>query len=355
MHGQLLILGVAGLTLSHADAAFYQRIQPAGFILFSRNISDAEQTRKLTDDLRGLFSYDPIIAIDQEGGRVTRTKDIAPACPSAVDLAAKNTPHLIAQAGALTADLLRLLGCNLNFAPVLDIDHFPGLQNALRERCWGVDAQRIIDNAGMWNRWLRKRSMLSCAKHFPSCGLATSDPHHDLPVAQVSREELLQSDIIPYTALMPELDAVMTSHVRFPLLDEIHPASLSPKIINGFLRGQLGFDKHLVITDDLDMGAISKTYGRGADVKQAIIAGNDLAMICHEIASADLAVRAIQELPRGIFDDALDRIERFRKKIHAPLKWSDVTWQKTCNEIEKLRAAVPSATALETNSPVADY
>ena len=355
MHGQLLILGVAGPSLSAEEAAFYQRIQPSGFILFSRNIVDAQQTRKLTDDLRGLFSYDAIIAIDQEGGRVTRTKDIAPVCPSAVDLAAKKTPHLIAEAGALTADLLRLLGCNLNFAPVLDIDHFPGLQNALRERCWGVESQSIINNAGMWNRWLRKRSMRSCAKHFPSCGLATSDPHHDLPVAQVSKEELLRNDILPYTALIPELDAIMTSHVRFPLLDDVHPASLSPKIINGFLRGQLGFDKHLVLTDDLDMGAIGKAYGRGPDVVQAITAGNDLAMICHEISSADVALKALQTLPIAIVDDALARIEAFRKKLFAPLKWSQESWQKTCVEIAKLRAEVPSAAEIKANSPVADY
>jgi beta-N-acetylhexosaminidase len=355
MHGHLLILGVAGPSLSAEEASFYQRIQPSGFILFSRNIVDAPQTRKLTDDLRGLFSYEPIIAIDQEGGRVTRTKDIAPVCPSAVDLAAKNTPHLIAEAGSLTADILRLLGCNLNFAPVLDIDHFPSLQNALRERCWGVESQSIINNAGMWNRWLRKRSMRSCAKHFPSCGLATSDPHHDLPIAQLGIDELLRNDILPYTALMPELDAIMTSHVRFPLLDDVHPASLSPKIINGFLRGQLGFDKHLVLTDDLDMAAIGKAYGRGPDVVQAITAGNDIALICHEIVSAEVAVNALKTLPISIVDDSLARIEAFRKKLFAPLKWSTETWQKTCADIEKLRAEVPSATEVKAHSPVADY
>jgi beta-N-acetylhexosaminidase len=355
MRGQLLMLGVAGPILSSAEADFYRRIQPSGFILFSRNIVDARQTRRLTDELRSLLPYEVIIAIDQEGGRVSRTKDIAPACPSAVDLAATRNPLLIAQAGSLTADMLRLLGCNLNFAPVLDIDHFPGLQNALRERCWGDDPQKIINHAGMWNRWMRKRGLLSCAKHFPSCGIATSDPHHDLPVAQVDIATLLKNDILPYTALMPELDAVMTSHVRFPLIDGEHPASLSGKIINGFLRNQLGFDHHLVITDDLDMSAISKAYGRGSDVSQAIRAGNDLALICHQIDSADKALDALQDLPLLIVDDALNRIERFRKKLHAPLDWSEEKWQASCGEIAKLRAEVPPASILQANSPVADY
>jgi beta-N-acetylhexosaminidase len=355
MHGQLLILGIEGPVLNSAEVERFRRIQPAGVILFSRNIVDPQQTRQLTDEIRALFSYEPIIAIDQEGGRVTRTKDIAPMCPSAVDLAAAKNPGRIAEAGILTADLLRLLGCNLNFAPVLDIDHFPGLQNALRERCWGNDPQRIIDYAGQWNRWMRKRSMASCAKHFPSCGLAQSDPHHDLPIADVSLTELLRHDILPYTALMPELDAVMTSHVRFPQLDDQHPASLSPRIINGFLRGQLGFDRHLVLTDDLDMGAIQQAYGRGADVKQAITAGNDIALICHQMETADAAVSALQELPRGVVDDALERIERFRKKLHGPLKWSDDKWQKTCAEIQVLRDTVPSASNVKADSPVADY
>lgn len=355
MHGQLLILGIEGPVLSSLEAERFRRIQPAGVILFSRNIVNAVQTRKLTDDIRGLFSFEPIIAIDQEGGRVTRTKDIAPICPSAVDLATAANPGWIAQAGMLTADLLRLLGCNLNFAPVLDIDHFPGLQNALRERCWGNDPQRIIDYAGQWNRWMRKRSVSSCAKHFPSCGLAQSDPHHDLPIAHVTLTDLLKHDILPYTALMPELDAVMTSHVRFPKIDADHPASLSHRIIHDFLRSQLGFDKHLVLTDDLDMGAIQQAYGRGADVKQAISAGNDIALICHQMETADTAVSALRELPIHTIDDALVRIERFRKKLNGPLAWSEVSWQKTCSEIQKLRDEVPFAHEIKADSPVANY
>ncbi|MFM2171341.1 MAG: beta-N-acetylhexosaminidase [Verrucomicrobiota bacterium] len=355
MNGQHLLLGIEGPELRSEEVARLQRIQPAGVILFSRNIVSAEQTRALADHVRSLFSYEPIIAIDQEGGRVTRTKDIAPVCPSAVDLSAAGRPDWIAKAGMLTADLLRLLGVNVNFAPVLDIDHFPGLQNALRERCWGDDPQRIIDYAGQWNRWLRKRGIASCAKHFPSCGLAQSDPHHDLPTAQVSKDDLLRRDILPYTALMPELDAVMTSHVRFPLLDDEHPASLSRAIIHDFLRMQLGFDRHLVFTDDLDMGAIQNAYGAGMDVKQAIFAGNDIALICHRMDRADEAVAALAKLPMTILDDAQSRICRFREKLNGPLRWSNDAWLKTCDEIQQLRDQVPVADEVKADSPVAQY
>ncbi len=355
MDGSLLVLGIAGPELTTEEAALFRKLQPAGYILFTRNIVSAEQTRKLTDDLRDLSSDTPIIAIDQEGGRVTRTKDVAPAAPSAPALAAKKDLGKIADAGAFTGDLLRLLGINLDFAPVLDLDHFPGLQNALRGRCWGRDPQRVIDYAGQWNRWLRKRSVASCAKHFPACGRAQSDPHHDLPSSPATIEELLREDVIPYTALMPELDSIMLAHVEFPNIDPEYPASLSPRIIRRFLRDQLGFDRHLVLTDDLDMGAITKRYGRGQDVKLAITAGNDLALICHQTDSAETAARAIAELPMWMVDEAHQRVARFRKKLHAPLTWSDRKWESTCDALAALAAEVPETAVPEAGSPVADY
>ena len=355
MDGSLLVLGIAGPELTPAEAALFRKLQPAGYILFTRNIESAHQTRKLTDDLRDLSSQMPIIAIDQEGGRVTRTKEIAPPAPSPPALAAFGNPGKIADAGAFTGDLLRMLGFNLNFAPVLDLDHFPETQNALRGRCWGRDAQRVIDHAGQWNRWMRKRSISSCAKHFPAGGRAQSDPHHDLPSSPVTLEELLREDVIPYTALMPELDAIMLAHVEFPSIDPSFPASLSPRIIRRFLRDQLGFDRHIVLTDDLDMGAIANRYGRGQDVKLAIEAGNDLALICHRTDTAEIAATAIAQLPHWMTEEARDRVERFRRKLHGPLVWSDQKWQATCAALAKLAAEIPEIETPQAGSPVADY
>ena len=356
MDGSLLLLGIAGPELTPGEAALFRRLQPAGYILFTRNIVSPEQTRRLTDDLRGLSATLPILAIDQEGGRVTRTREIAPAAPSAPALAARRDMGKIADAAVLTGDLLRLLGFNLNFAPVLDLDHFPATQNALRGRCWGRDPQRVIDYAGHWNRWLRKRSIAGCAKHFPAGGRAQSDPHHELPSCPATLADLLSEDVIPYTALMPELDAVMLGHVEFPNIDADFPASLSPRIVRRFLRDQLGFDRHLVLTDDLDMGAITRRYGRGDDVKLAIEAGNDLAMICHRTATAEDAARAIADLPRRITAEARERVERFReKKLHPPLAWSNHKWSATCAALAKLAAGVPEPDVALPNSPVADY
>jgi beta-N-acetylhexosaminidase len=357
MNGHHLLLGLAGPELTSDEAKLFKKLQPAGYILFTRNIVSAQQTRALTDSLRALHYYEPIIAIDQEGGRVTRTKDIAPALPSANELAAHDNMGTSANAGILTADLLRLLGFNLNFGPVLDLDHHPDKQNSLRGRCWGRDPQRVIDHAGMWNRWMRKRSILSCGKHFPACGRALSDPHHDLPVSKATKSELLASDIIPYTALMPELDSIMLAHVLFPALDPELPASLSPRVVRDFLRGQLGFDKHLVLTDDLDMGAIADRFPDNTDVTAALEAGNDLAMICHKIERAEDAAHRISKLPPYVLQDSEKRLEKFLKDIPGPILWSQEKWDKTCADIEKLRSEVPvleAPTAVAT-SPVADY
>lgn len=354
--GSLLILGVAGPQLTSAEAALFRRLRPAGYVLFTRNIESAAQTRALTDDLRGLSHDIPIIAIDQEGGRVTRTAGIAPAAPSPPALAAHGKPLKIAEAGAFTGDLLEMLGFNMNFAPVLDLDHFPGTPNALRGRSWGRDPQRVIDGAGDWNRWLRKRALTTCGKHFPAGGRALTDPHHDLPSSLATLEELLCEDVIPYTALMPELDAIMLAHVDFPAIDPDFPASFSPRIIRRFLRDQLGFDKHLVITDDLDMGAITRRYGRGEDVKLALQAGNDLALICHRTDTAEIAAADISSLAPMVTADSRERVERFRRKLRPPPMWSDLRWEKICASLAKLGAEVPEpAETAGSNSPVAGY
>lgn len=353
--GQHLLLGIEGPELTQAERERFGRLKPAGFILFSRNIESPEQTRALTGELRSFDTLEPIIAIDQEGGRVTRTQSIAPVAPSAVELAAHGHVPSIADAGAFTAELLRLLGINMNFGPVLDLDHHPDAQNALRDRCWGRDSQQVIDRAGMWNRWMRKASMRSCGKHFPAGGRALSDPHHDLPGCDADLTTLLAEDVIPYTALMPELDAIMLAHIRFPAIDPEFPASLSRRIIQGFLRDQLGFDKHLVLTDDLDMGAIADHYPDSTDVPAALSAGNDLAMICHRTDRADEAAARIEEMPISTLDDSSRRLEKFRqKRLHAPLKWDRDHWQKVCDKIAALRESVPTL-AQHTNSPVADY
>lgn len=358
--GRLLLLGIAGPELSSREAGRIRNLQPAGFILFSRNLVTPGQTRRLTDDLRDLCEETPIIAIDEEGGRVARTAAIAVPPPSPPALVAHHEAgdrqNLIARSACATADLLSMLGVNLNFAPVLDLDHVPDSLNALRGRCWGRDCQRVIDHAGVWNRWLRKRGIAGCGKHFPAGGRATCDPHHDLPTSDASLEDLLAEDLLPYTALMAELDAVMLAHVRFSRLDPEFPASLSARVVRGLLRDQLGFDRHVVLTDDLDMAAITRRYGRGPDARLAIEAGNDLAMICHDVESAAAAAQAIGELPWWRREESCERVARLRKRFPEPPTWSESRFEECAGAVEAVAKEVPeSRGGGEPSSPVADY
>ncbi|MCP5546196.1 MAG: glycoside hydrolase family 3 protein [Akkermansiaceae bacterium] len=342
--GALLLLGVAGPDLTPGEAALFRRIQPAGYILATRNIVSPEQTRKLTDDLRGLHNEMPILAID---GREGATRNIAAMAPSAPALARRADMGLIADAAMHTADLLRLLGINMNLGPVLDLDHFP---DAADGHSWGRDPQRVIDRAGHWNRWMRKRSVASCAMHFPAGGRAPADPLRVPPSSDAGIPELMREDVIPYTALMPELDAILVAHAEFPAIDPDFPASFSKRMIQGFLRGQLGFDKHLVLTDDLDTDVIANRYRRGDDVRMAIEAGNDLAMIGQLTDTAEEAAKALAALPHRVRDDAEERVERFRrKKLRGPLAWSQETWRKTTRALESLAAEFSP----ETENPAA--
>lgn len=354
MNAARLIVGIDGLELTADETALFRDIQPAGYILFSRNLESAPQIRALTDSLSDLSIDRPFISIDQEGGRVWRTREFSCAPPDAVTMAEKANSKQIAQFGAFTGQLLELLGINLNFAPVLDLDHFPDQNNGLRGRCWGNDSQSVINTAGVFNRWMRKQNVLSCGKHFPTNGLALSDPHHDLPVADISRDCLLKDDLIPYTALMPELDAIMACHLNFPQLDPEMPASLSRRILTGLLRDQLGYNG-LILTDDLDMGAIVQNYGRGNDIKLALEAGADIALVCHEMASLPSALKDIE-----VHDpESLERIEKQRRKLKRPPDFSESRWDQINGHLTDLTCEIIGQDRFELDrpaqSPVEEY
>ena len=330
--GSLLLLGLEGPELTPDEAAMFRTLQPAGYVLAARNIVSPEQTRKLTDELRSLHIDTPVLAISQEGGPVTPLGDIAPQCPAATALAGRADMGLIADAAAHTGDMLRLLGFNMNLAPLLDLGHFPGPAADPHGRVWSRDPQRVIDFAGHWNRWLRKRSVASCAKSFPAGGRIKGEPSQESATSDASIEDLLREDVIPYTALMPELDAILMSRASFPRIDADSPAFLSRRIIDRFLRGQLGFDKHLVLAgepDGLDGGIAGK----------AIEAGNDLAIIRPGRQHVAKAVEALRETSRPLRDDAQERVDRFRRrKLHGPLIWREDAWQKTTHALATLAA-----------------
>lgn len=340
MHlGQLLLTGVPGPELDSESAARFKKLQPGGFILFGRNIKSPEQLRKLIDDLRDLSDIEPFITIDQEGGRVSRLRLIGEEPPNAQALRDKGDPELIKTHGRLTGQILRLFGFNLDLCPVLDISYDDTADNSLKGRCWGRDPQQVITNAGIFNRAMRKEGVLSCAKHFPGYGPAECDPHEFLPVITKSRQDMELSELMPYSALLPELDSVMTCHSNYTAYDPDRgrwPASLSRNICTRLLRDQLGFEG-LAMTDDLDMGAILNEVTFEQAIQEAVRAGNDLVMICHRLEMVELARQHLEGVEHPVLHDALARIEKTKKRLVTPDKFSLDRFAAINREIWDLR------------------
>ena len=337
--GQLILCGVPGKELDAASAELFRRVQPGGFILFGRNIESAPQLRKLIDDLRDLSETEPIITIDQEGGRVSRLRLIGSEPPNAQQLRDKDEVDLIRRHGDITGRLLRVFGFNLDLCPVLDISFDDSADNSLRGRCYGQTVEQVVRNAGAFNDAMRKQGIASCGKHFPGYSAARSDAHYELPKIDRAREELDANELAVFRKLIDKVDSMMICHGWYPSLEpEKTPASLSRRVITDLLRSQFGFDG-LVMTDDLDMGAILNGYGLEQTIRFAIGAGNDLVMICHRIPEVENVQRILRTLPREQIDRAFSSVARFKKKIAPPHEFSEAAFRKIDNEIWELRVA----------------
>lgn len=350
-----VIAGISGPELTPQERELFAELQPAGYILFSRNIIDYELTRELTDELRRLTTdgLEPIIAIDQEGGRVVRTADIGVHLPSAADLSALGNQNLIAQAAFYCSRALHTLGVNTNFAPVLDIASPHA--NALPSRCWGADSQTVTSHAGVWNRCMAHQGVMTCGKHFPGMGAADCDPHFDLPVLHGTRESFLEEATIPFMALMPELPSLMIAHLLVPEMDADLPTSLSPEMVQGFLRTQLGYDG-VVFTDDLCMGAITGRYQPAESAPLALRAGCDLPLICHDCMQHLPAVaKSIAALPEEVLEAPLRRIQMFRSLLTRVAPMTFLEWDGYLRDVKAFCARIPSATTAQPGSPVQDY
>jgi beta-N-acetylhexosaminidase len=349
--GQLLLVGVPGLELDSETASLFRKVQPGGYILFGRNIQSASQLRQLIDDLREVSQIEPIITIDQEGGRVSRLKLIGHEPPNAQQLRKKGDPALLREHGRLTGELLRLFGFNLDLCPVLDISFNDDADNSLRGRSYGTSVKQVIEFAGAFNEALLETGILSCGKHFPGYAAATLDPHHELPRIDRTREELNRTELAIFREFAHRVSSMMVCHAWYPAFDrEKTPASLSRSIVTDLLMSELDFDG-LIMTDDLDMGAITNESGFTATMERAILAGNHLAMICHRVHLVEEARGALEKVERAALERALAGVDRFKRKMAAPKPFSEERFRALDREVWEFRVATLGAEAAALRSP----
>ena len=318
--GQLLVVGLPGRKITEGDRRLIEEVRPGGFILFERNAKSPAQLRELCQHLRVLVRpQNPFILIDHEGGRVSRlSKPFSRFPPQA--LFGKTGDTVLTEASFFASALeLSAIGVNMHLSPVLDVWTNPK-NRVIGDRAFGRDPHEAAELGTAAVRGILRAGLLPVGKHFPGHGGTTGDSHVELPRSRVARRTILNRELIPFrAALKVGLPALMTAHVVFPALDPGHPSSLSKKIVTGLLRKKMGF-RGLVLTDDLQMGAIAQHHSLPEAALLALEAGTDLLLVCHgkkgprEVAKGLRAAFQEGRLPMSRLQETLARIRRAKVK-----------------------------------------
>jgi beta-N-acetylhexosaminidase len=355
--GQFFFIGLPGTELDAETRALITEVQPGGVIIFGRNVASPEQLRGLLDGVRELVPTPLLFGIDQEGGLVDRLRRIFTPMPSARTIRQHGDLAAARALGRITGEALRMLGFNINFAPVMSImtDDRDLLSNGLYSRSFGRSPGEVLGYTTVYMRGLQGSGCLGCLKHFPGIGAGEVDSHEEMPVVRLSHDDLIAQDLAPYIELFQRRDdrvrCVMVSHGGFPNIDIkeevtgglLAPASLNYNIVTKLLRHELGY-KHLVITDDLEMGAIARHCEIGEAVVRATLAGEDMLLICATPATirrgyhALLAAAENGRLPEARIRESLNRISRTKAIVEPPLPLDLERFEFLSDEIAKLNS-----------------
>ena len=321
--GQLLMAGIEGTGLGEDARQAIEAYQVGGIILFARNVESSAQLTGLTDDLKALNKENGniplLVGMDEEGGLVSRMPDELEDLPDMYDVGRTGNTQLAYTVGRTLAELCLNQGVNLDFAPVLDIWSNPD-NTVIGTRAFGTDADTVITMGLPVMEGLRDYGVIPVVKHFPGHGDTSVDSHADLPVVEKTLEELEENELRPFAAAIEQgADVVMVAHILEKELDPDLPASLSPAVITGLLREQLGFDG-VVCTDDLTMAAVSNTWGMGEAAVLAVEAGADLLLVCHEAdnltAARDALLEAVDQgrITEARLDESVRRLLTLKDK-----------------------------------------
>lgn len=323
--GQLAIAGFAGHTIPQDLRLLAREFDLGGVILFARNVEAPEQVAELARDAQSLAHELPLwVSTDQEGGRVARLKSPFTVWPPMLTLGRSGDEALAARFARALAAELRAVGISLDYTPVLDI-----LTNSrnpvIGDRALAERAEDVARLGAAIIRTLQDEGIAACGKHFPGHGDTSTDSHHELPIVEHGPDRIERVEMVPFRAAIDaDVASIMTAHILIPAFDEARPATLSPRIIDGILKRKLGY-RGLVVTDDLDMKAISASYGTPEAVVAAIGAGCDAVLMCGtsqelQHAAIEAVIHAVEEgaLPFKRVEDALLRHRRVKERFLAP-------------------------------------
>lgn len=308
--GQMVMIGIQGTKVDDDSLYMLNQYYMGGVILFDRNMESPEQVKQLTSDLQAQSNEKvPLfIGIDEEGGDVVRMAEKLTSPPSQKEIGATGDIEQAKTWAIKTAKSLKDMGINVNFAPVADV-------GSNDKRSYSTDANTVIDFVRAATKGYQQENIIYSLKHFPGIGKGKVDSHIDSSSIDVAKEVLMTEDILPFKTIIDESDPndyfILVSHLKYLALDEEYPASLSSKIMTDLLRNELGY-KGIIITDDMEMGAVANHNDFRSIGVNAVKAGADIVLVCHEYEHQ-------QEVYLGLLD-AVNNGEISQERIDESIK-----------------------------------
>jgi beta-N-acetylhexosaminidase len=323
--GQIAIAGFAGHSIPQDLRLLAREFDLGGIILFARNVDGPDQVAEVSREAQTLASELPLwVSVDQEGGRVARLKAPFTIWPPMATLGRSGDDALAVRFARALASELKAVGISLDYTPVLDV-HTNPKNPVIGDRALAERAEDVARLGRAIITTLQEAGIAACGKHFPGHGDTSTDSHHELPLIEHPPDRIEAVELVPFRAAIDAgVASIMTAHILIPALDDERPATLSPTIVDGLLKRKLGYGG-LVLSDDLEMRAISGRYGIPEATVAAIAAGCDAVLMCgasqeQQVAALEAVIRAAEDgtLPLKRLEDALARHRRVKERFLAP-------------------------------------
>lgn len=316
--GQMLIAGIDSYEINENEIKLIKEYHIGGFILFGRNVENPEQLLNLTNSIKKENADNPIplfISVDEEGGRISRIPKTVTNLPASRTIGKVNNSEFSNDVGLRLAEKVAAFGFNMNFAPVLDINSNPK-NPVIGNRSFGSEAALVSELGVATMRGIRDGGVIPVVKHFPGHGDTAEDSHLGLPTVNNDLNRLESFELIPFkNAIENGADCIMVAHILLPKIDAENPATLSKTIITDILRDKLKYDG-VVITDDMNMGAIEKNYDLAEAALKAVNAGNDIVLVAHKYENALYVLHTIQ---KAVLDGLISE-ERIDQSVYRILR-----------------------------------